>query len=99
MTMLTAFVRNVRRICETFRGSKSLVSCDRPSMKGRKFVRLFCDLVNSLSHSKVAFIELTRPGHSFLKELLQMLATINMVEPQTRRFVDDIHCLIDFLIS
>ena len=67
MTMLTAFVRNVRRICETFRGSKSLVSCDRPSMKGRKFVRLFCDLVNSLAHSKVAltltFIELSI--HSF----------------------------------
>ena len=55
-------------------------------MLERNFSRLFADLSNTLAHAEVAWTELTRPGHSFLKELLMVLSTINMVEPQTRRF-------------
>ena len=85
--MVTAFLCNARRVFETIRGAKPLLkTCDSASMLQRNFSRLFADLCNLLTHSEVAWAELTRPGHSFLKELLQLLATVNMVDPQTRRF-------------
>ena len=84
--MVTTLLRNARRVFDTFRRGKAMLTCRSKSMLERNFARLFADLTNTLAHAEVAWTELTRPGHTFLRELLMMLATINMVEPQTRRF-------------